>query len=138
VETFPRGTLHPWYVTGLVEGEGSFTYSRSGKQLAVYFTMKRELTLLEDLRSFFGGIGTIYGHGGTTSWRVTHRHDLARLVVHFDRYPLRTKKADSYAVWREMVLLKQQFRKVDRDGLERLACELSAPALQSETKRTSR
>jgi hypothetical protein len=125
-------------VTGLVEGEGSFTYSRSGKQLAVYFTMKRELPILEDLQRFFGGIGTIYDHRGARSWRVTHRHDLARLVVHFDRYPLRTHKADTYAVWREMVLLKQQFRKVDRDGLDRLARELSAPARQLETKRTSR
>jgi hypothetical protein len=138
VETFSRGTIHPWYVTGLVEGEGSFTYSRSGLQLAVYFTLKRERALLEALQAFFGGIGEIYDHGGSTSWRVTHRHDLAQLVVHFDRYPLRTKKADSYAIWREMVLLKQQFRRVDRDGLEQLARRLSARERQRETKRTSR
>src|SRR3954454_4331406 len=44
METFSRGTspapLDPWYVTGFVEGEGAFTYSRSGKQLALYFGLK--------------------------------------------------------------------------------------------------
>src|SRR6266540_3811771 len=32
--------LNPWYVTGLVEGEGTFTYSRSGSHLALYFAVK--------------------------------------------------------------------------------------------------
>ena len=62
VETVSRETaLDPWYVTGLIDGVGSFTYSRSGRQLAIYFAVKLGSTsfLLDDLKAFFQG-GAIY------------------------------------------------------------------------------
>jgi hypothetical protein len=143
-ETFSRGTrpLDPWYVTGFVEGEGAFTFSRSGRQMALYFAIKltgADKAILEDIRAFFGSVGAIYrvvardaptpSSGYTKEaayYRVSRRDDLERVVEHFDRYPLRGLKAQSYAIWRKMVELKREFRKPQREELEHLAAQLSA------------
>lgn len=134
VETVSRETIDPWWVTGFVETAGSFTYSRSGKQLALYFGLKlasTERPLLEQVRRFLGEIGKIYivkGPRPSHYLRVSHRADLPAVLDHFDHYPLQTSKRATYEIWREMVLLKQQFRRVDREALERLARDLSKHA----------
>ncbi|MSP61501.1 MAG: hypothetical protein EXR72_14415 [Myxococcales bacterium] len=136
METFSRETalLDPWYITGFVEGEGTFTYSRSGRQLALYFAVKltaADLSLLEAVQAYFGGIGRIYAvrsaAARTTGYfRVCRHDDLVRVVSHFDRYPLRGTKVAAFEVWRQMVHLKRAFRASSRDQLDALAQELSA------------
>jgi hypothetical protein len=118
--------LDDWYVTGLIDGVGSFTFSRSGKQLAVYFAVKvsGSPAVLEELQAFFGG-GVIYTSGRSSYFRIQRRDDLTAVLDHFDRFPLRTKRA-TYEIWREMVIAKRAFRKPDRDRLESLAAELSS------------
>lgn len=133
--------LDPWYVTGLAEGEGTFTFSRSGNHLALYFAVKlirADDALLLSLRDFFGGAGSIYrvrprrptpGAGFTkaaTYYRVCRRDDLRRIVEHFDTYPLHGAKATSYRIWRLMVLLKREFPRTCRDRVEGFAKRLSA------------
>src|SRR3954464_5225386 len=112
-ETFSRGTsLDPWYVTGFVEGEGAFTFSRNGRQMALYFAIKltgADRAILEEIRAHFRDVGAIYrvgarpaptrssGHTKEAAYfRVSRRDDLERIVEHFDRYPLRGIKAASY------------------------------------------
>lgn len=122
-------------MTGFADGEGSFTYSRSGKQIALYFAIKLsalDLPLLQDVRGFFG-VGKIYEvkaraptNRKTTYYRVTHRTDLQRVIEHFDQYPLRSSKQHVYEIWRLMVQMKLQFRRADRDMLNVLAERLSA------------
>ena len=147
METFPRETLAPWFVTGFVEGDGTFTYSRSGQQIGLYFAVKltaSDLTLLEQIQEFFGGIGTIYKVGrraprsnsGYTKtayyFRVTRNSDLLRVVEHFDHYPLRSSKASAFLVWKEMVQLKSRFRKPDRARLDTLAAQLSSLCIRKQ------
>ena len=61
--------MHPFYVTGFVDGEGSFsilvlkreTY-KTGWNIIPVFTINlnsRDTALLEKIQSFFGGIGKI-------------------------------------------------------------------------------
>ncbi len=158
METFSRGTslpeLDPWYVTGFAEGEASFTYSRSGRQMALYFAIKLpelDEPILDAIRAFFGGIGTIYhvqpSDGASPNqarskaasyYRVSHREQLAVVVDHFDAYPLRGTKAAAYYIWREMVMLKRQFRNPPRDRLEELAVRLSATQVRNRPAKTSR
>jgi hypothetical protein len=128
VETFSRGTLAAEYVTGLVEAAGSFTYSRSSKQLAVYFALKLPLAdraLLEDLQAFFG-VGRIYETGNSAYYRVTRHQDLPAIVAHFRRHPLRSRKRTVFETWTEMVEAKQRFRKPDRALLDSLAERMRA------------
>ena len=125
METFSRGTLEPAYVTGFVDAAGSFTYSRSSKQLALYFALKvsaDDRPLVEDIQAFFGGIGRIYAEA---YYRVTRREELMSIVEHFDRHPLKSSKRGVYELWREMVIAKQEFRRPDREKLDRLADQIS-------------
>lgn len=135
METFSRETLltelDPWYVTGFVEGEGSFTYSRNGRQLQLYFAVKlpeADEPILQAMRDFFAGVGSIYLLRARASvyYRVCRREQLPVIIDHFDSYPLQGSKAAAYAIWREMVVLKQRFRQPDRDALRDLAAQLSA------------
>jgi len=117
-----------WYLTGLCEGCASFTYSRSGTQVSLYFALSlplEDLGLLEEIQRFLDGTGRIYEANRRACFRVTHRDELPRIVSHFDSYPLRTRKRDSYEIWREMVQIKQQFRRPDRQALSELAIRLS-------------
>ena len=136
METFSRGTLAgepdgglaPEYVTGLVEGAGSFTFSRSSKQLTLYFALKlpiEDRPLLEGLQAFFG-VGRIYENGSSAYYRVTRHQDLPIVVRHFERVPLRSRKAAAFDLWKQMVDAKQSFRRPDREQLEQLARQLSS------------
>jgi hypothetical protein len=128
-------------VTGFSDGEASFTYSRSGNQLGLYYAVKLTATerpLLEELQVFFGGVGRIYDVAARAAgarsaaaksaayFRITHRDELSRVLDHFDRYPLRSNKKQVYEIWRLMVLAKQQFRKPDRGMLDALAEQITA------------
>lgn len=133
--TKPRKRLDPWYVTGLVDGEGCFTYSRSGPRLTIYFALKTpgpDRGLLAGLRRYFGGAGVIYDLAQSSSYyRVCRKRDLDAIVAHFDAYPLRGRKRASFRIWREMVLLKRQTSHPPRDRLDALAARLSASSARS-------
>jgi hypothetical protein len=134
-------TVDPWYVTGLVEGEGCFTYSRRPRSgMALYFAVKLTRAddgLLRRLQEFFGGIGTLYrvrpraagraaGYTKAASYyRISRNDQLRRVVEHFDAYPLRGVKAAAFEIWRLMVLLKLEFPRTCGNRLELLAKQLS-------------
>lgn len=124
METFSRGTLDPAYVTGLIEAAGTFTFSRTSKQVSLYFAVKLpDRDLLEDLQGFFG-VGRIYAAGASAYYRVNRRQDLPRIVAHFEQYPLRSRKRKAFAVWKQMVEAKAQFRHPDRLALSLLTEQL--------------
>lgn len=136
---FPvKQRLDPWYVTGLCESSASFTYSRSGRGLAVYFAMKLkapEAPILHRVQAAFGGVGRIYGVKprlseanpvATTYFRVAKARELVNIVAHFERFPLIGSKARAFVLWRQLVTLKQRFRRPHFDELQSLAQALSA------------
>ena len=136
------GNLNPWYVTGFAEGEGSFTYSRSGLQ--PYFAIKLtsiEEKILRQIQDFFGGIGKIYpvkpfhhdspGAGKTKAasyFRVSKISDFRAILQHFDTYKLLGLKGEAYLIWRKMAIIKLNNPKSRKHNLEliKLAKELSA------------
>jgi hypothetical protein len=107
-----------YWLAGLIDGEGCFriqaNHSRSHgpKTYATSFALKLRDDDEAILRSIIAvtGIGR-YAHdskGRGTSrpcsiWVVDKRSDCQTLVMLLDRYPLRTRKARDYAVWREAV-----------------------------------
>lgn len=134
METISRATLplSPWYVTGFLEAESSFTYSRSGmdgKNLVLVFAVKRpaaDRALVEEIQNFLG-VGRIYEvKPSSLYYRVSHREELDLVVEHFDQFPMRGAKQAGYLLWREMVQLRKQFfRKTPPARLDELARQLS-------------
>lgn len=136
--------MDPWYITGITEGEGSFTFSRNERNLNLYFALRLtwDRTVVQDIQDYFGGIGRIYhvapqlpqSIGGPLSkgsdyFRVTRLEELVRISDHFDKFPLRGTKSISYQIWRKMLVLKvENFRKPPRAQLIELAIALSAVA----------
>ena len=135
-------SLDPWYVTGLLEREGTFTYNRTGsggKNLILVFGVKlgpRDLAILEELKDFFA-VGQIYpvraGQNKASGYyRVSRLNDLSAVIEHFEQYPLRGAKQRSFHIWREMVSLKQDaFRRPPLEQLNELARQLSAASPRS-------
>jgi len=141
--------LEPWYVTGLVEGEGTFTYQTSYQgRREIIFGVKLTASgrkLLEALRDFFG-VGKIYNvkpiapkknSGRIKSavyYKVFSLKNLERVVEHFDQFPLRGEKLRRYLIWREMVFLKKKNHRKrripekDKEKIEELVRALSALA----------
>jgi hypothetical protein len=139
-------SLDPWYVTGFLEREGTFTYNRTGsggKNLILVFGVKlgsKDLPILEELRDFFA-VGQIYpvraGQNNKASgyYRVSRLSELSAVIDHFEQYPLRGAKQRSFHIWREMVSLKQDtFRKPPLDQLNELARQLSAASPRNEAE----
>jgi hypothetical protein len=140
--------LNPWYVTGFCDGEAGFTYCRMGGTFGLYFSIKQRednRQIIEEIREYFNYIGNIYRNkeapatknsGFTKSavyYRVTRINELRRIVEHFDRYPLQSKKKrEAYNVWRQMVMHKlENYRDINYDELRTLAEKLSSLNSQS-------
>ena len=113
--------LNPWFVTGFSDGEAAFTFSRSGDMFALYFSItQREdnKAIVEKIQSYFDGVGKIYskkeilptknsGHTKPAAYyRVCRQNELMRIIEHFDRFPLQSKKQEVYQIWREMAIEK--------------------------------
>jgi len=136
--------LNPYFVTGLTEGEGSFTYSRVSvdqRRLSLVFALsltKDDYGLILSLREFFG-FGRIYWfgsrktteHSGNTRakrfYRVTRMLDLYRLMKHFDTYPLQGHKGKVYEAWKDVLFYKSRtsLSRIDPQKLELLLAKLS-------------
>ena len=137
MKTVKPGWVTPDYVTGLIEGAGSFTFSRTRGQLSLYFAIRlgaADVAVLRTVRRFFGNHGRIYtvrpatkGSKAASYYRVTRLGELRRIVDHFDRHPLRGSKRRSYEIWKEMVVLKvASFGDPPRARIDSLARRLSA------------
>jgi hypothetical protein len=67
-------SLDPWFITGLVDAEGCFrtsiikdTRTKTGWQVVCNFQIDlhiRDLTLLQQIQTYFGGYGGIYTKTG--------------------------------------------------------------------------
>ena len=108
-------TLPPWFITGLVEGEGCFSVSFSqrkrlklGIETRPSFSLslnRRDLRLLEQVQAYFGCGGIRYSRSDRTyKYEVRSVPELARKVLpHFERHPLQGSKAEDFRLFAEIV-----------------------------------
>lgn len=106
--------LNPWYVTGVVEGEGCFSVSFSmkrrfkvGIETRPSFSIslnKKDVGLLEEIRKFFACGGIRYSHTDRTyKFEVRSVRDLCeRIIPHFEKYPLHGSKKNDYERFKEI------------------------------------
>jgi len=86
------------FVTGFTDGEGCFSINitkskthKIGFKVELFFILclnKKDKVLLERIKNFFG-VGSITNHKAQAlQYRVSSRKDLAKIIDHFDKYPL--------------------------------------------------
>jgi hypothetical protein len=106
--------LDPWYITGLVEGEGCFSVSFSrreklntGIETRPSFSIslnRRNLALLQSVHRYFGCGGVRFSRSDRTyKYEVRSIKDLVkRIIPHFQRHPLHGEKAADFERFAEI------------------------------------
>lgn len=137
---FPNGGLNPHFVTGLADGDGSFYitfrkdvsyrlgYSISPEFKIVASVSSLNLLLLESVKKFFGGIGTITKFKNTYSFTVRNKSHLRLIYNHFSNYPLQTTKHVHFILWsRVLNMIENKEHIVESGFLEILAIKSLYP-----------
>lgn len=117
--------LEPQYVTGLCEGAASFTYGRTARGIRLRFIVKLPRTqkdLVFSLQRFFG-VGAVY-----PNWQfcVTDRHELRRIIEHFDNFRLCGTKVAGYGIWKRIHELTESNRDANWMEIQDLASQLTS------------
>ena len=104
-------SLDPWFVTGLVEGEGCFTVSftlrrklRLGIETRPSFSVslnERDLPLIQSIHAFFGCGAVRYSRADRTyKYESRSVGDLVKNIIpHFQKFPLRGSKARDFDIF---------------------------------------
>jgi len=114
-EKITNNKLNPWWITGFVDAEGSFSISivkniertiRWRIKLAFSITLHaKDIDLLNRIRDFFG-VGNIYIYGDKASYKVDSRENLKNVIIpHFEKYSLITQKASDFILFKEILNL---------------------------------
>ena len=108
--------IHPWYITGLIDGDGSLnvsvtkaSYRSIGYIVTLSFEialLNKDIKLLENLKDYFK-TGSIYGHiGNMKRYKVSSVKSLTDIILpHFDKYPLITKKKSDFEIFKRIVII---------------------------------
>lgn len=122
----PEG-LGPW-LAGFVDGEGNFDIHKQQRESGIYYYCRFEISLRADdggllqmLQRIFGG-KVYYGSPGEglnekARWELVSRAECARIVDVFDRFPLQSKKARDFAIWREALAISMTHAGTSRPDL---------------------
>lgn len=115
------------WLAGFIDGEGCFYITRDN-QRAVY-RARFSLSLRSDDRPILDeardrtGLGRVHNYKGQNAnqvsrWMIQSRADTEALVALLDRFPLRAKKRNDYAIWREAVFCQRAIRAGRSDNSE--------------------
>ena len=110
--------LNPWFVSGFVDGDGSFSVSITKKKSGIGWKIQpiftigldpKDLDLLVQIKVFFK-TGKIYtSKRGIVYYTVGSTKDIIKYILpHFDKYPLISFKLKDYLVFRQIVLLMEK------------------------------
>lgn len=119
--------LHPWFITGFIDGEGSFSIrirkkinSVLGFHISIVFSVCAQknslnLELLEQVKEYFGGVGSISKSGNMYIYEISAIKDLVNVCEHFNKFPLQTTKHIHYVLWcqvKEIIENKEHLTKL--------------------------
>ena len=120
--------LSPWFITGFTDAEGCFSISiykdstrPIGWRVCAEFLIglhKRDERLLREIQAYLGGIGRI-GKFAKDAYalRVNTIGQMIKIIEHFDKYPLISKKHADYILWREVIMVMQRKEHITPKGL---------------------
>lgn len=104
--------LNPFWITGFIEGEGSFyinTHKDTNKMRPVFSIglNQRDKFLLQRINNFFKEIGSVYmsNTNNSAELKVYKLNNFNSLIDHFNNYPLKGFKLYNFSIWCEIVKL---------------------------------
>jgi len=127
--------LHPQYITGLSDGESTFSLkmirrssNRTGWYLQPIFRIElhcKDALILEKVHSFFG-VGNLRiqknkGRNSVAIYCVESIKDLNNVIIpHFDKFPLLTQKRADFELLKKIVLLMHNKEHLTNEGLKQI------------------
>jgi len=122
-----KSKLNPSYVSGFVDGEGSFMLTiikdnkyKLGWRVVCRFIIslhKKDLSLLNNIKEFFG-VGNVFLMAkDSAQYRVESLKGLDLIINHFDKYPLITKKQADYELFKLAHNLIKNKSHLTKEGL---------------------
>ncbi len=122
--------LHPWFVTGFTDAEGSFSVGISrNKEIKVGWVVKlsfqitlhqKDKCLLEQIKTYLG-VGSIYRQGkDIIQFQVSSKKDIKVIIDHLDKYPLITQKLADYILFKQAFELVLRQEHVTPEGLQKI------------------
>ena len=91
---------------------------------------KKDEGLLNLIQTYFGGIGKVrYGEKDSCLFIVRSLDQIMNVIIpHFDKYPLITKKAEDYILFREAVKIIHKKEHLTNEGLQATASRVNIRA----------
>lgn len=129
--------LNPYYLAGLVDGEGCFCVSfnkhKDNRKLEVRLLFEIELReddkeILERVKETLG-CGNIYylNYERYKKWKPHYKHKVSNLkdisekiILFFQKYPLQAKKKQSFAIFCKVAGLMKQKHHLNEIGIEEI------------------
>jgi len=119
--------LDPDWVSGFIEGDGSFyIYIRTktnhvNAALSIGLNI-REKPLLIKIQDFFWGMGNVYIYNSRSvvEWKVVKLSQLTSIASHFYSYPLMGLKSYNFIIWREILSLIEIKAQLTSEGLTKI------------------
>jgi hypothetical protein len=124
--------LNPWFITGFIDGEGSFICSiykasdcKLGWRVSTIFSISlhiNDLVLLQRIQSFFGvGSISINKNSNTAIYIVKSIQDIINIIIpHFIRYPLLTQKKADFLLFKSIAQLINNKEHLTKEGLYKI------------------
>ena len=121
--------LNPYYITGFVDGEGSFSVSISPRnfknvkwEIRPSFSIsqhKRNRSILFKIKDYFQ-CGTIRPNrkDNTYKYEVRSVEELDKKIIpHFKKYPLQTDKKKDFEVFTSIIQIMKEGKHLTKEGL---------------------
>lgn len=132
--------MEPWFITGFADAEGCFLvvirkapknkFPRRGAlapgwQFELNFVInlhKKDVELLKLIQSYFGGVGRIgKERNGCCDFTVGSLDQiLTKILPHFDKYTLKTKKHADYLLFKEIAMLMKSGDHLTAEGIQKI------------------
>jgi hypothetical protein len=124
--------IDPNYITGFVDGEGSFSISISPGnfkdvkwEIRPSFSIsqhKRDRGILFKIKDYFGcGIIRPNRKDNTYKYEVRSLQDLKNIIIpHFQKYPLQTTKRIDFEIFSKVIQIMEEGRHLTKDGLKEI------------------
>lgn len=126
----PSNNLAPWFVTGFTDAEGCFglyiyknTNYKTDWFVSLVFQIslhERDKDLLEQIQNYFG-VGSISSHDSAAlKYSVRSYKDMQKIIAHFDKFPLISKKLKDYKLFKLAYNLFIKKEHLSIEGIEKL------------------
>jgi len=82
----------------------------------------RDIPLLKEIKSFFGGIGNIYvaSNKQSATFYVQAIKDITNVIIpHFDKYPLLTQKRADFELFKSVIQVMSRKEHLTEEGLKK-------------------